>query len=97
MAKGRDISRATQFLNDHPEIRERVRETDKFKLWKESLPNVFIDGIQIYISEGDLQKEEVVEHRQHALMKPSGARLPNELRSSIGNALLLRWCRHERT
>jgi hypothetical protein len=58
MTKERDISRATQFLNDHPEIRQRVRETDEFRMWNENLPNVLIDGTKIYISEGDIQKEE---------------------------------------
>ena len=58
MTQERDISRTSQFLNDHPEIRQRVRENDEFRIWNETLPNILIDGKKIYISEGDIQKEE---------------------------------------
>ena len=58
MEEGRDFSRATQFLNEHPEIRKQVRKNSEFRRLKEILPNVFIDGVKIYISEGDIQKEE---------------------------------------
>ncbi len=54
---GPSSSRATQFLNRHPGLRERVAQEDEFRRLIEALPTVTIDGVDLYFPEGDIQKE----------------------------------------
>jgi hypothetical protein len=62
-----DVSFATRFLRAHPEVRERIAASDKFRSYRAGLEResdtgktktVVIDGNQFFVVGGDMLKDE---------------------------------------
>jgi len=47
-----------QILDNNPEVRTAVSESEEFRAWKEELPTVDVDQVTYYVRGGDMLKDE---------------------------------------
>lgn len=47
-----------QVLDNNPEVRAAVSESEEFRTWKKNLPTVDIDQVSYYVRGGDMLKDE---------------------------------------
>jgi hypothetical protein len=47
-----------QILDNNPEVRTAVSESEEFRAWKEDLPTVDVDQVTYYVRGGDMLKDE---------------------------------------
>jgi hypothetical protein len=69
-------------LEGRPQVREAVLESEDFRVWKDQLPSVVVDGARYYIRGGDMLKDEDQLIFEWALRK---GLLPNGFNSSEGS------------
>jgi hypothetical protein len=58
MADRGERSYEAQILDNNPEVRAAVSESEAFRAWKEDLPTVNVDQVRYYVRGGDMLKDE---------------------------------------
>jgi hypothetical protein len=58
MADRDERTHEARILDDNPEVRAAVAESEEFSAWKESLPTVDVDRVTYYVRGGDMLKDE---------------------------------------
>lgn len=47
-----------QLLDQSPQVRAVVSDSEEFRAWKENLPSVVVDQVEYYVRGGDMLKDE---------------------------------------
>jgi len=58
MADRDERTHEARILDDNPEVRAAVTESEEFSAWKENLPTVDVDRVTYYVRGGDMLKDE---------------------------------------
>lgn len=53
-----DQSFATRFFERRPDLRQKVRNSPEFQMWRDQFPHVIVDNIEYFVMGGDMLKDE---------------------------------------
>jgi len=52
MQKEENESEATRFLNQHPDLREKIRSSSDFQQWRTGFTEREVDGVKYFVARG---------------------------------------------